>query len=273
MGKFDGKHIRGLVGNLVQRKTKYGLVVQMAAVRVKQSKATKKAQKVFGQGSTLAAAIRNDLLQVIHQKNDSGMVNRFNTPVKDVLKQCVNEETGQYTFQENSFERLSGFEFNVKSLLINSLLVKPEVSLDGNTLKVSLPEIEVSKELKFPVNTNVCELVVTVAMIALHAGESREMDPQSIEIIDNQGIVPAQDFEFEVSEGCLCVAGIGLRYFKVNDHVRAMFNSITFNPANICGAIITPGTFIAPPHSIKIGNKTIPTKWRTVSKLKLPAAE
>jgi hypothetical protein len=273
MGKFDGKHIRGLVGNLVQRKTKYGLVVQMAAARVKQSKATKKAQKVFGQGSTLACAIRKDLLDIIHQKNDSGMVNRFNAPIKDVLKQCVNEGTGHYVFQENSFERLAGFEFNVKSLLINSLLVKPEVSLNGNILKVSLPEVEVLKELKFPGNTNVCELVVSVAMIALHAGKSKEMDAQSIEIQDSQGILPAQDFEFEVSEGCLCVAGIGLRYFKVNDHVRVVFNSITFNPANICGAIITPGTFIVPPPFVKIGNKTITTNWRTAGKINLPAAE
>jgi len=272
MGKFDGKHIRGLVGNLISRKTKDGLVLQMAPIRVKQSKGTKKAQKVFGQGSVLAGAIRRGLRFIIHDRNDSGMVNRFNTPVRDVLKQCFDKQTEQYSFQEDSFERLTGFEFNIKSLLINSLLVKPELHFNGVVLKVSIPEIVVPKELKFPGSTNQCELVVSVTMIALHERRYKDLDPEIMEIDSNQELSPAQEFEFEVSEGCLCVAGIGLRYFKVHNNMKAMFNSDDFNPANVCGAVVTPGMFKLPPPEVN-GNTIKNSGWAVVDKLKLTAAE
>jgi hypothetical protein len=273
MGKFDGKYIRGLVGNIVQRKTKDGLVIQMTPKSVRQSKDTKKAQKVFGQGSVLACAIREDLLQVIRRNYDGDMVNRFNTPVRDVLKQCVNKETGQYTFQKNSFERLEGFEFNLKSLLINNLLVKPLLSFEGSILKISLPEIQVSQELKFPGQTNFCTLTVSVSLTALHDGTSKELDPQSVDIYSNQATVPQQDFEFEVAEGgCLCVAGIGLNYYVLKDQIQMVYNSKDFNPANVCGAVITPGIFVEPPPRV-VGNVTLGSLWRRVDKLKLPAMD
>lgn len=273
MAKFDGKYFRGLVGNLVQRKTKDGLVIQMAPVRVKQSKGTKKAQKVFGQSRTLAGTLRKQLLQVIRENYDPGMINRFNTPVEDVLKQCIDKQTGTYTFQENSFERLSGFEFNIKSLLINSLLVKPEMSLSGSTLTVRLPEIQIAEALKFPGQTNICTLQITLSVIALHAGKKLLPQTRSVEIRSDQGSLPPQDFEFEVAAGgCLCTVGIGLVYYKQTDNIQTIHNSKEFNPANICGAIITPGAFVEPPPHTN-GNTTQGSIWRSLDKLNLPAEE
>jgi hypothetical protein len=64
-----------------------------------------------------------------------------------------------------------------------------------------------------------------------------------------------------------------LKYLYLHEGIRTVYNSKAFHPAAVCGAIITPGTFIVPPPFVKIGNKTIPTNWRTAGKIKLPAAE
>ena len=274
MGKFDGKHIRGLVGPLVlKRGTKNGDIIQTKPAKVKQTKATKVAGKSFGQGSTLAGVIRHDLRQITLKNYDGDMVNDFASPIRDVLKQCFNKETGQYSFEEDSFARLSGFEFNPKSLLINSLLATPEMTLTGNLLKISLPEFEVPEKFKFPQGSNVCALTVGLSMIALHAGLNINVPAETMEITMEEHTVPPSEFEFEVSEGCLCVTAIALKYYYLYEGIKTVYNSKAFHPAAICGAIITPGTFIVPPHAIKIGNKTIMTNWRTAGKIKLSAAE
>jgi hypothetical protein len=274
MGKFDGKRITGLVGPLVFKKgTKNGDIIQTKAAKVKQTQGTKIAGKSFGQGSTLAGVIRHDLRQITLENYDGDMVNNFASPVRDVLEQCFNKETGQYSFEENSFARLSGFEFNPKSLLINSLLASPEVALNGNILKVSLREFEVPEKFKFPQGANVCTLTVGLSMVALHAGLNIDVPVKTMEITVEEHTVPASEFEFEVNEGCLCVVAIALKYFYLHEGIRTVYNSKAFHPAAVCGAIITPGTFIVPPHAIKIGNKTITTNWRIAGKIKLPAAE
>ncbi|MES2458336.1 MAG: hypothetical protein V4594_22450 [Bacteroidota bacterium] len=272
MGTFDGKRIRGLVGSVVFRQgRKNQEIVQTAPASLKQTKATKIAGKTFGQGSTLACVIREDLRPVTLDNYDGDMVNDFATPVRDVLKQCFDKETGFYTFEQDSFARLEGFEFNPRSLLINSLLVAPETALNGNTFTVSIPEFEVPQKFKFPGNTNVCRLRVGVSVIALHAGLNIDLLVQELEISAGEHIVPASAFEFEVSEGCLCVAAISLTYFRLHEGIKAVYNFKDFHPAAVCGAIVTPGTFIVPPPYTKVGNKTIPTKWCQAGRIKLPA--
>jgi len=272
MGTFDGKRIRGLVGPVVFRKgRKNQEIVQTSPSNLKQTKATKIAGKTFGQGSTLACVIREDLRPVTLDNYDGDMVNDFATPVRDVLKQCFDKETGFYTFEQDSFARLEGFEFNPRSLLINSLLVAPETALNGNTFKVSIPEFEVPQKFKFPGNTNVCRLRVGVSVIALHAGLNTDLLVRELEISAGEHTVPASEFEFEVSAGCLCVAAISLTYFRLQEGIKTIYNFKAFHPAAVCGAIVSPGTFIVPPPYTKVGNKTIPTEWGKAGKIKLPA--
>jgi len=273
MGKFDGKYIRGLVGSVVQRKTRHGLVVQSAPDKVKQTDATKKAQDVFGQASVLARTIRDNLISVTQGNWDRDMVNRFNKPVRDVLKQCYNKETDQYTFKENSFGRLAGFEFNVKSLLINYLLMSPEVVFRDNVFKVVIPEMNIAEMLRFPGSTNGCEINIAFTSVALHAGRIRQpADFRSFTVQIDQGAVPRQEFEFVADAGCLCVAGIGLSYFTLKNGIRTDYNTKAFNPACVVGAIVVPGVFVEPPPR-KEGKKVHASPWTIVYKMKLPAAE
>lgn len=269
MGKFDGKHLTGLVGDSVSRRGKNGnMIIQSKPREYKQTKATRQAAGVFGQGIRLACVIRKDLHFLIRGNYDGDMITRFNTPVNEVLRHCYDKETEKFTFDADSFARLTGTEFNLKSPLINSLWVSAETVLNGNTLKIQLPEMEIGKQLKFPARANVCELNIAVALIALAPGLHRHAMYQSIEISKEQQILPAREFTFEIPDGCLCVAGIGLQYFSLHKQVKTIINSKTFNPAAICGAVVSPGIFVKP-ASQNTPYHGRASEWMDIMKLKL----
>jgi hypothetical protein len=269
MGKFDGKHLTGLVGPVVNRRGRNGVtIIQTAPRKFKQTKATKQASTLFALGSTLACAVRTDLRAIIRNNYDGDMINRFSKPVREVIRQCYDKETKKFNFTEDSFSRLTGAEFNIRSTLINSLWVSAEMSLDGNSVKINLPEIKIGEQLKFPVRANVCVLTVAVTLIALEPGLRTYPLLQTIEISSEQQILPVQEFTFEVPDGCLCVAGIGLEYFSLHGNIKTVMNSKTFNPAGVCGAIVTPGTFIEPPREIT-PHGVKGSVWTIVDKLKL----
>lgn len=266
MATFDGKHLKGLVGNLVVRKGKNKQIVQTVPASVKQTIATKKASGVFGKGSKLAGAIRQNLDIIINKNYDSEMINRFNAPVTTVLRQCYNAETEKFDFREDSFERLAGFEFNSKSLVINSLWVKPEMRFSANTLTILIPEIKIPGQLKFPARANVCELGITLSQIALKEGLQNSPQFLKVELHKEQEVIPAHEFTFEVQDGICCVAGIGLNYYSLQNNMKTELNSKTFNPAAVIGAIITPGTFTDPgPVRTATGGRA--SDWTEVFKL------
>nr|WP_121271959.1 hypothetical protein [Pedobacter schmidteae] len=269
MGKFDGKYLTGLVGDSISRRGKNGkIIVQSVPETIRHTKATKQASTLFGLGSVLAGIIRKDLFFLVRDNYDPDMINRFNKPVKDVLRQCYQPDTQTFHFAADSFARLSGFEFNMGSLLMNSLWVKPEMTLTGNTIKINLPKINVKEELKFPLRADVCELNIALALIALIPGLHKHPVEQTISISKAQQTSPAQEFTFEVPDGCLCVAGIGLQYFSLDGNVKTVLNSKSFNPANVCGAIITRGTFVKPPNEVT-PNGVRGSEWYELMNLKL----
>lgn len=268
MGKFDGRRITGVVGNVVFRKGTRGDIVQTAPGSVRQTKATQLMSDVFGQRSILAAALRRNLVVLYRHNQDGQMVNRLNKPIGEVLRQCYDKHTGKYTFSQDSFSRLAGFEFNLRSPLINSIWVDSEMLLEGNMLRINIPEMEIPQQFRFYKTSNFCDLTVAVSVVALEQALEDQPMVQTTAISMDQGTVPAQHFEFEVPDGCLCVAGIGLNYFYLKEGIKSVMNSREFNPAALCGAVITPGIFV--PRD-KNGNpaELWKTRWQKISKLKL----
>ena len=197
------------------------------------------------------------------------MVNRFNTPIKAILRKCYDPATKKFHFEGDSFNRLAGFEFNIRSLLINSLWVSPQMSLNGNTLTISLPEIKIPAQLKFPQSADICEINVILTFTVLDPAMHKNAVLKVTEIDITQETVPAHDFTFEVPDGCLCIAGLGLQYFSLYQNIKTPLNSKTFHPAGIVGAIITPGTFVLPPV-VQTPNRAQGSEWSDIFNLELP---
>jgi hypothetical protein len=135
-------------------------------------------------------------------------------------------------------------------------------------LTLSLPAMEINEQLKFPVGCNVCEIIVALAFYNLEEGVHKQRVFQVLEVNTAQPEVPAHDFTFEVPDGCLCVAGMKLKYATLEDNVKLIKNNKEFNPAGLCGAVITPGEFVLTPGAI-VPNGKLPSEWTIVDKLKL----
>ena len=269
MGKFDGKQITGLIGNLVFKKGRNGItIVQKGPHPGKQTQASKTTANIFAKASTLSKAIRTDLSLLFRDFYDGAMVNRLTKQNREILEQCYNKATKQYTFNEDSFSRLAGFEFNAKSPLAKSLWVEPQLTLAGNQLSLSLPAMEINAQLKFPASCNFCEITVALAFYNLEQGVHKSRVFQLLEINTDQPLVPAHNFTFEVPDGCLCVMGMKLGYSSLKDNIRVIKNNKEFNPAGLCGAIITPGEFVLTPGAI-VPHGKLASIWRDVDKLKL----
>lgn len=256
MGKFDGKHFRGIIGNSVVRKGRDGQIIQSKPIRVKQTQETKKSASLFGKASTFSKHIRRQLSHTYSHNNDSGMINRLTTLNRVLLAHCLQPETQTFIFTTDSFRKLAGFEFNTKSPLANSWWVQPELTLVDNTLQINWPAMEIPAQLKFPAHANLCDLELEVAVFSLQPCYTKAPYRATLEIAKNQTALPAQSWEIELPEGCLAVAGIGLKYFSQHNNIKTPLNSEKFHPAGIVDAIFNPGTFSIPqliksPHRVQ----------------------
>ena len=167
MAIFDGKNLKGSIGNLVfsQHGKKTVVKSKPGAGGVRQTAATKKSASVFGKHiSPFAKQIRLAFNPIHQGLYDGTMVNRMNSAVSTVIHQHL-ENGDDFNFNEKSFQRLDGFDFNVHSPLYQSLLIKPTVSFYENHAEFHLPSFSISKNIRFPKNYSACTLQIQVALV------------------------------------------------------------------------------------------------------------
>ncbi len=243
MARIIGKYIRGAVGDVVF-KTHGDIQILQARPRKKksrQSKKTKKAASIFGLASSLAAEFRRKLSALVTTFYDGTMIFRLNTEVLQSLRQANNPETNTFHFLNDSFVRLDGFDFNIKSPLYNNLLLLPEVEISSPVVTVSLPGLEMSKDLKFPVDIVFCNVLIGCSFYDI-AGLHTKTEFVSFLAENKKGTCTLpQRWEFELHPGCVCITAISLQYIKSGLAGDTIVNSKTFNPAAILKALVLDG--------------------------------
>lgn len=243
MAKFDGRFFKGMVGPVVYKQYR-GMQLVTAKSRLSlsgQTTNTKKAAAAFGLTSSLAADLRKNLCNIVTGFYDGTMVYRFKTAVQFAMQQARDNETGQYQFSPNSFERLNGFEFNATSPVSANFFVQPEQELIGDTLMFKLPELRLPHDLKFPKNADICLLNIAVGMYDLTYGHKTICPVQSVELVNEPSLIPAQSFEFRVQPGCLCVTALSFQYIQQTFSGRQIINSKDFNPVAIFRSVMADG--------------------------------
>lgn len=248
MARFDGKKITGLIGNLVFKNTadKKGTIIQRKAVRVKQTKASKVTSGIFANASRLGKLFRWDLQSLTSGFYDGSMVNRLTKVNRSILEDCYDKATKTYVFEEGSFQRLEGFEFDSNSLLVNYFLTNAEVIMQDTELTLKIPAFETNKQLKFPGKANSCKIKLMVGVYNFDLSKKRVHQYQEVNIEQAQGIVPEQSFVFAAAEGCLCIVGMGLEYFYNYNDINNSLNNKELSPAGLLWTMVTPGTLLLP---------------------------
>jgi len=246
MAVKKGNYISGSIADVVFRENKGQQIIQSAPVKnIKRTIASKKSADIFGKSSSLSEIIRHLFEYVIIGFHDTSMVNRLIKSLQTILSHYCDAQTGTYDFNQNSFSRLNGFDFNLSSPLNESLWLSPESTLEKNTITITVPEMKIPKEFRFPEDTSSCIIDVMVNFYHLEKGIMMHLNPEirRIEVLKTQAVLARQDLVFDAPAGCLCIAVIGLRYFAVRYNHTLPYNSKVFHPAGICAAYITPGTF------------------------------
>ena len=241
MARFNGKNISGAVGPVTFRQTKKGGVISKRVKKVKQTKATKNSANFFGRVASFTGHIRSDMGSVGQQ--DTGFMNRLNKEMLAIFLQCYNKEDKTFNFSNIYFSRLNGMDANSASPLAVWLFPLPAVSLNKNLLTVSIPEMDLPANLKFPFGASVCDLVIQPIQYDLNGGYTQRMNEKVVTIqSDHLGVI-AQNYTFEVAPGTLCLIAIGLQFYKQEREKNVAMNSIDFSPAAIAFAMFNDGVF------------------------------
>lgn len=246
MAILKKKQAIGKLGKIVLRQYRKQVIAQSAPGKgmVKQTEPTKKTATLFGKASTLGAIIRKAFsIDTIRNMHDGEMTSRLTSRLRTILAQSIDLEMEDYSFHEDSFESLNGFDFNIKSPIKSSMWTLPKTTFSQGTITITLPELIINKGFMFPKDTNKCELhfsLLVYDLLTRHT--SLPIEKHTLELTDKQYLLEKQSFSFTVPDGCLCMIGVSLRFNK--DHYdKGLYNSKTFNPSGIFGAILTPGTF------------------------------
>lgn len=247
MATVHGNFLKGVLGNLSFKVVNGKQLVSQrrAPGTTKQTEAVKNAQLTFGKSARLALRIRMFYKSLIDHSTDSGMVNRLNSRIIEILNDCCAPDTRRYTFGRDSFNKLSGFEFNIKSPLSGSLHVTPVVEVNNGKLELSLPKAGAASILKFPTGATACRMIASLALIRLGPGLCAYS-------VTNQEVLfwPAAPetgntaFHFQVPNDCLCLVTLSLKYTEVKNNEPVLVNDQSFNPVTICGAVVTPGVYL-----------------------------
>ncbi len=246
MGSIKGKFIKGTVGSVVYREYRGTQIVQgkPKVIKSHRTEGTKKAAKTFGKASKLAGGIRWGLGYICGKFYDGTMIYRLNSEVLRCLNAIKDPETQQFNFNADSFRTLAGFEFNDGSLVKNNFFVQPSITIEGTSLKVTIPELHIPADLKWPIaRPKCCKLMIATSIIDLKKGSTNFAKAQVMDIPYSykQSIVASQTFEFEIIPGCLFVTGISLQYVEDTFIGENTVNSKSFNPAAILYAQIADG--------------------------------
>ena len=229
----------GKIGHLIGRIVNGKQVLQSIGKKPRQTDGAKKSAELFGTNSSIAFWIRHILCN--NADKDSAMVNRLNSATYAVIRQCNDKTMDSFTFTQDSFDSLRGFEFNLNSPLIKHFWIKPQLKIENQQLNVTLPEFQVPKHLRFPMHAISCTPILDILLYVPSEGALWESSYELDEIKNTKGTVSYQEFNVTVPPGCICFVGLSLFYYSKEHNLKKMMNHKGFSPAGICGVILNPG--------------------------------
>jgi hypothetical protein len=248
----------GPLGKTKLSNTKNGQILSLLPVEVRQTENSEKSATTFGLASTIAKEIRFTMSPIIDKFCDPDMVNRLKSVVQAILFHFKDKETETFRFRADSFKLLCNFNFHAGSLWQHYLWVNPGISFSDGVLTVTIPDLLSPSDIRFPEDTDNCQISIKVDYYALHAGYRHGNPVEEFEFDLTDDLIPGKSWTFDVPDGCLCLVGIGLIFSKRKRYMRTSTQGKDFNPSGICGAVVSSGTFVLPEEADKFSAQV---KW------------
>lgn len=259
MAKYDGKFIRGVVGKGIFRELNGQQIIQgkTEKPRIARTVATEKAATIFGVSSYFSSYIRDNFSAVIRGRYDTHMCTRLSSQVLQCFRAAAIPNSEFYDFTSTSFNRLIGFEFNLKSQLKDMFFAQPLVQIHNTQMLVVIPEMILKEDLKFPRRAKKCKLVLSHVEYDLTNGYYNEIDNVVIDIIYNEQnpVFPAHSKMFNIHPGCFSTLSISFQFIETTFIGDNFINDKDYNPVAILSAYIVDGK----------ADKSVTEKWHQMN--------
>jgi len=250
MARFDGKHLRGKIGNTSYKVYRKQQVVSGKSTKTEflRTKPMDRSSNLFGKVSTLNSYIRMYMSPLFDKFHDGEMLSRLNGSTNLALNSVFNEEQLTFSFKADTFNRLAGFEFNIQSCVADVFLAYLAVTYTAGNVSILIPELIVSKQIEFPSSSPICRIIFSRTHLDLESGYGEDSELKYITVVKDQtlAVIPPQTIEFDTEPGCLCLIGIGFHFYKKSFVGEVMTNSKEFNPVAILSAHMTDGIHVLP---------------------------
>jgi hypothetical protein len=246
MARRKGNYLTGVIGPVVTRVVNNKQIVssKVPKGKIKHTPETKKSNQTFGMASALASQIRYTIGKQLSGMVDFDMCSRLSGAVFSILSRTRNKITREYHFDLDTFESLSGFNFNQSFRVSNRLKTMPEISWDENILQVGFPQIHQPGYLQFSYGSYKCTVTLTVSLFRLQEGLMvSEAVSREFIILKEVGVEKPLNYEFEVPAGCFYVLGIFMQYAALARNGFVAPNSPKLTAACICKAAIAEGEY------------------------------
>ncbi|MGY4383438.1 hypothetical protein ACVWYN_000457 [Pedobacter sp. UYP24] len=259
MAKYDGKFIRGIVGKGIFRELNGQQIIQgrTEKPKINRTKATEKAATIFGVASNFSSYIRDNFNSVIRDRYDTHMCTRLSSQVLQCFRAAARPDSELFDFTPTSFNRLIGFEFNLKSQLKDIFFAQPMVHIHENQMQVVIPEMNLNEDLKFPRRAKKCKLVLGHVQFDLTNGFFNETEYAILDIENNKEnpIFPLHSTIFNLQPGCYSVLTVTVQFIETTFFGDNFINDKSFNPVAILSSYIIDGTL----------DKSVTEKWHEMS--------
>jgi len=246
MGKIKNGFVTGPVGPVTYRKDGDQQIIQSRPGKgnTNMSEVTMEFASSFSIASALGSNIRECFQKSINGWYEGKIVNQLNGLLNTIVTQCRDVKTQKLSYDEYSFKKLAGFEFNPTSALGKQIGFDVQTQWLSGQLKVTIPRIHLPLQLKFPAGVNRCELCFSLGIIRPEEGYRLQYpERRSMFVLKNQPLTEETVFTFNVPEGCLYILTLGLRYTVHRSKTDTLYNNKTFNPVGILAAYLVPGTY------------------------------
>lgn len=198
----------------------------------------------FSIASALGSNIREYFQKSINGWYEGKIVNQLNGVLNTIVTQSRDVKTQELSYDEYSFSKLAGFEFNNLATLRDQIGFQVWTQLSSGQLNVTVPRIHLPSQLKFPAGSNRCELCFSLGILRPEEGYRLQYPERRSIVILKDRLKPEETvFNFNIPEGCLYILILGLRYTALRSNLERLINNAKFNPVAILEAYLNPGVY------------------------------
>ena len=113
----------------------------------------------------------------------------------------------------------------------------PKVTYENDSVHITFPSFKLTKNLRFPENTNKVVIQMQPLFFKLSKGLSFKAATEYIRLDKIHAMTEERTFSYDLPAGTLCLVGLSL-LFSSN---QIAVNDKEFNPAGICAAVYREG--------------------------------